>query len=90
MLKWFRNLRPAKQRSPTDRALLFTLYKRNAAMALDVLKLTAAVDRNTKAITALVASHDDPTGQAAVDAAAKALDDNSAKAEAAVAPVVTA
>jgi hypothetical protein len=68
--------------------LLLRLLKGQHAMALKVDALNAAVDRNTKAVDALVASHSDPAAQAAVDAAVAALDVASKKAEDAVAPPV--
>ncbi len=86
----------------TDRELLYALLLEMKKMALDVTALNAAVAatatavaRNTAAVDALLAAHADPTGQAAVDAASAALatsntalDAESAKAEAAVAPPV--
>jgi hypothetical protein len=60
--------------------LLLRLLKGQHAMALKVDALNAAVDRNTKAVDALVASHSDP--------AVAALDVASKKAEDAVAPPV--
>lgn len=88
----------------SDRSLLIHMLKGLKAMALKVDALdaaiaanSAAVARNTTAVDALIASHADPAGQAAVDAAAVALGSNtsvldaeSAKAEAAVAPVTVA
>lgn len=70
----------------TDRDILLHILKGLHAMALDLSKLNAAVDRNTKAVDALVATHTDPATQAAVDLAAQTIDAASAKAEAAVAP----
>lgn len=84
MLKWFRRAR-APRRYPTDRDLIIHLCKRNDAMALDLSKLRAAVERNTKAVTAVVASHSDPAAQATVDELTNALEVNSAAAEVAVA-----
>ncbi len=71
-----------------DRALLLALLQKVTHIMVDLSKLQAAVERNTKAIDALVAAHGDPAAQAAVDAAVVTLDEESAKAEAAVAPVV--
>lgn len=84
MLKWFRR-RHAQVVVPSDREILIHLFRRMEVMALDVSKLTVAADRNSKAVAALVASHDDPAGQKAVDAAVVVLDSSSANAEAAVA-----
>jgi hypothetical protein len=91
--------------SEVDRYIIHAIHeliKETRTMALDVSKLNAAVSdnssavaRNTLAVDALLASHSDPAGQTAVDAAAAALgtsttalNTESAKAEAAVAPVV--
>lgn len=56
-------------------------------MALDLAKLTAAVERSTKATDALIAAHATPPDlsavQAVIDAQAEALDAESAKSEAA-------
>ncbi len=63
-------------------------------MALDLAKLTASVDRSTKATEALIAAHATPLDlsavQAAIDGQADALDVESAKAEAAVTPAPAA
>ncbi len=71
-----------------DRELLLHLIKRIHAMAVDVSKLQASADRLTVAVDALIAAHGDTTGQVAVDALVVKLDEESAKAEAAVAPPV--
>lgn len=86
----------------TDRDLLIRLLKGLHAMALNLQTLQSAIGdnavavaRNTAAVDALVASHSDPAAQVALDAAAAtlvannvALNADSAKAEAAVAPPV--
>jgi hypothetical protein len=77
-----------RRRETQDLVVLIQLMKGIRAMALDLSKLNAAVARNTAAVDALVASHSDPAAQAAVDEAAAAVDKNSEKAEAAVAPPV--
>lgn len=70
----------------SDRDILIRVLKGLHIMALDLAKLNAAVARNTAAVDALIAAHGDPAAQAAVDAVVVALDAESAKAEAAVAP----
>lgn len=91
MLHWFRR-RFALSRSVDDdvrefqRRLLHYVIKRMDAMALDVSKLAASADRNSKAVSALVASHSDPAAQAVVDSAVTVLDASSKAAEDAVAP----
>lgn len=73
-----------------DRALLVRILRELQIMGLRVEALNAAVTRNTAAVDALVASHEDPAGQAAVDAAVVALENSSAKAESAVAaPIIS-
>ena len=52
-------------------------------MAVDLTKLNAAVARNTAAVDNLVATHQDPAVQTAIDAAADAVNAAAAKAEAA-------
>jgi hypothetical protein len=62
-------------------------------MALDLSRLQEAVDRNTKATEALLASHaagpDMTAAQQTVDAAVTSLDVESGKMEAAVAAAAT-
>lgn len=70
----------------SDRDILVRVLKGLHIMALDLAKLNDAVARNTAAVDALIAAHGDPAAQAAVDAVVVALDAESAKAEAAVAP----
>lgn len=89
MIDWFRRqLKPPTppRTLPTNRELLVLLVQRNRIIMADLAKLNAAVDRNTKAIAALAASHADPATQAGIDTAVTALDASSKVAEDAVAP----
>lgn len=73
----------------TDRDILVKLLKGLHAMAIDISKLTVAVERNVKAVDALVAIHTDPVVQSAIDTAVANLDAESFKAEEAVKPPPT-
>lgn len=68
-------------------ANLYHIERRNAAMALDVSKLNAAVAKLNGDVDTLIAAHQDPAGQAAVDAAEAAVTAVDTKVVAAVAPV---
>lgn len=89
MIEWLRSLfhdEEPKEWRPTDRDYILHINRRTYKMALDLRKLSIAVERNTKALEALLAAHSDPAVQAAVDLAADTLDKKSAEAEAAIAP----
>jgi hypothetical protein len=91
MIEWLRSwFREEEQQEeewrPSVRDYILHINRRTYYMAIDLRKLTAAVERNTKALDALLTAHTDPALQAAVDTAADTLDKKSAEAEAAVTP----
>lgn len=78
----------ASAREQSLARVIILLSEKVLQMALDLTKLTAAVERVTAANTAVLAAHaiaTDPAVQAQIDALAAKLTDDATKAEAAVA-----